>query len=58
VDEPEHDEDTDIDDGDGAAGAAPAATPGTRDLADGESTTMRGSAAQPYVLKNAGQLHE
>ena len=30
---------------------------GPRDLADGESTTMRGSGAQPYVLKNTGGVY-
>jgi len=36
---------------------APEAAGVTGDLADGESTTMRGSGAQPYVLKNVGGVY-
>ena len=53
-DDPEDDiEGEDDDDGDGEAAAATTAT----DLADGASTTMRGSGAQPYVLKNTGGVY-
>ncbi|MEZ4400653.1 MAG: DNA ligase [Kofleriaceae bacterium] len=49
----------------GAAGAATAAddaaaapiAAGPRELADGETTTMAGSGAQPYVLRNVGGVY-
>jgi DNA ligase-1 len=45
-------------DEDGDAEDAPATTAtAAGDLADGESTTMRGSGAQPYVLKNVGGVY-
>jgi DNA ligase 1 len=64
-DDEDEDEDENDDDGDAgdagdarssqpqpvAAGAAP------RDLADGESVTMQGSGAQPYVLRNVGGVY-
>lgn len=52
--EPDEDDvDEGVDDDDDAV-AAPAST---NDLADGESTTMAGSGAQPYVLKNTGGVY-
>lgn len=50
------DEDDDEDEVVPAVAAAPApASP--NDLADGESTTMQGSGAQPYVLRNTGGVY-
>ncbi len=43
-------------DDDGRDNEVASATSAT-DLADGESTTMRGSGAQPYVLKNTGGVY-
>lgn len=43
-------------DGEGGDGDGASATTAT-DLADGESTTMRGSGAAPYVLKNTGGVY-
>ena len=42
---------------DDAAPVPPASAAAPRDLADGETTTMRGSGAQPYVLKNVGGVY-
>lgn len=68
ADDEEIDEDGDEDEDDTdvvaasspAAPAAPAATAALaspNDLADGESTTMQGSGAQPYVLRNTGGVY-
>jgi DNA ligase-1 len=46
----------DDDDGEGPDDEVTGATSAT-DLADGESTTVRGSGAQPYVLKNTGGVY-
>jgi DNA ligase 1 len=54
VDDDADDDADDDDDGHDDAQASPAAA---RDLADGESTTMQGSGAQPYVLKNTGGVY-
>jgi DNA ligase-1 len=56
------DDDEGDDDGDGdapaAAGPALASAPAAhRDLADGETTTMAGSGAAPYVLRNVGGVY-
>ncbi|HTR53753.1 MAG TPA: DNA ligase [Kofleriaceae bacterium] len=68
ADEPESEPDDD-DDGDGDdddadddhdddARPAPAATAsGPRDIADGESVSVQGSGAQPYILKNIGGVY-
>ncbi|HEY4059938.1 MAG TPA: DNA ligase [Kofleriaceae bacterium] len=58
-DEPEDAEGEDDEGGDAEGGddGAPEAASGPRDLADGESTTVQGSGANPYVLKNVGGVY-
>jgi len=53
--EPEPDDDDDDDDD--VAAPAPVSAGAPRDLADGESATMQGSGAQPYILKNIGGVY-
>ena len=55
--ESEFDDGGDDDDADAGQDDKVASATGATDLADGESTTMRGSGAQPYVLKNTGGVY-